>query len=463
MRHALDPLFHPRSVALVGASAHRGKMGHIALRNLSRGKFRLYPVNPGEKRILGLRCYSSITDLPEVVDLAVISLPAEASIQPLRECVRSRVPVAIVTSSGFREAGSRGAELESQLAKTLEGGATRLLGPNTMGVFAPATGLDTFFIPVERSRRPSKGSLALVAQSGAVSIAFMEKARSAGVGMYACVGLGNKLDLNENDMIEYLSGQEHAGCIAFYLESFSDGRRFLQTSKKIAQKKPIVVLKSGRTPAGVNAATSHTGALASMDGVVDGVLRQAGAVRVYDEEELLDVAKALDYVDHIRGKRVCVVASAGGFGVIAADYVESASHGVGLKMASLSRRSQTQLRKVVPGFSSIANPVDLTAGVTDEMYDRVLGILKRDEGVDCVLMSLELQPPNVSHRLVRIAEKRARQRGAPIVVSVFAGEDTAAVLKEFAARGIAAYPSIWRAVRAIGALAERGSRLDNLK
>ena len=464
MRDKLDSLLRPRSVALIGASANPAKLSHVALKNLSKGKFKLYPVNPKESSILGLKCYPSVKDVPGRVDLALISLPASASVEPVIECVNKDVGVVIVTASGFKESSSQGKKLEDRLMKIIRGSKTRLLGPNTMGVFVPSIGLDTLFIPREKSKRPGSGSIAMLSQSGAVSVSFLERAATAGIGISACVGLGNKSDLNENEMMRYLASQRETKCIAIYLESFSDGREFVDIARKVTRVKPVVVLKSGRTASGTRAAKSHTGAVASSsDLMVDGVLKQAGVVRVYDEEELMDVAKALAYADHIDGERICVVASAGGFGVIGADYVESREHGAGLSMANLSVRTRNEMRKVVPRFSSIANPVDLTAGVTNEMYDRVLSALQVDPNVDGIMMSLELQPPNITKGLIRIAERRSWFKGARIVVSAFGGDQTEPMLREFEKRRVPAYPTIWRAVRALAALSERGLYLKRSK
>lgn len=464
MAGALDALFKPKSVALIGASANPSKIGHIALRNLSHGRFKLYPVNPKESAILDIPCYPSILDVDGPVDLAVISLPADMSLEPLKQCVRKKVKVVIVSSSGFRESGLAGQRLEEELLAAVRGTSTRLLGPNTMGIYAPARRLDTLFIPREKSKRPKKGGIAMLSQSGAVSVAFMEKAASAGVGVSACVGIGNKADIDENELLEYLGGDPNTRCIALYLESFSDGKEFVRIASEVGLRKPIVVLKAGRTAAGSSAARSHTGAIASSsDAMVDGVLRQAGVVRVYDEEELIDVSKALAYADHIEGDRICVVASAGGYGVIASDYVESKERGAGLRMAELSETTKVKLKEVVPEFSSVQNPVDLTAGVTDEMYDSVLRILQADEGTDGIMMSLELQPPNITRRLIEVAEQHSSSDGAKIVISAFGGDYTATMLKEFEKRRIPAYPTIWRAVRALRALADRGRHLKRRK
>ncbi len=457
-------MFRPKSVALIGASANPTKLSHIALMNLSKGKFKLYPVNPKDVEILGLRCYPSVLDIPDDVDLALISLPADAVADPARQCVKKGVGVIVVTASGFRESGADGERLEMELLAAIRGSNTRLLGPNTMGLLVPSTGLDTLFIPQERSERPRSGGVALLSQSGAVSVSSMEKARFSGLGISVSVGLGNKADIDENDVLDHLARDRKTTCIAIYLESFADGRRFVEIVSRISPSKPVILLKSGRTQSGQRAASSHTGAIAtSSETLVDGALAQAGAVRAYDEEELIDIAKALALVGDLKGDRICVVASAGGYGVIAADLIESCDHGAGLSMAKLSVKTDAALRKVVPGFSSVSNPVDLTAAVTDEMYDSVLGILQDDPGIDGIMMSLELQPPNVTDALIDIAQRRSRSGGTPIVVSTFAGERTDSIVRSYGEKGVLAYPTLWRAVRALGALSRRGRYLGRQK
>jgi len=460
----LDALLNPSSVALIGASANPAKLSNIALANLKDGKFRSYPVNPGEKQILGLKCYPSILEIPDAVDMAIVSLPAEASLGPVRECVEKGVKIVIVTASGFRESGPAGSKLEESLENAVCGSATRLLGPNTMGVLVPRNGLDTFFISRDRSPRPGDGETAIISQSGAVSVSSLEKIRAAGIGVSSCVGLGNKADITENDVLSLLSADPHTRCIAMYLESFSDGREFARIAAETTVSKPIVLLKAGRTKSGARAASSHTGAIASSsETVVDGVLAQAGVVRAYDEEELIDTAKAFALKGYLEGDRICVVASAGGYGVIASDLVESEDHGASLRMAKLSEETKERLRNVVPGYSSVSNPVDLTAAVNDEMYDSVLEILQDDQNTDGIMMSLELQPPNVTAKLIEVARSRSESGARPIVISVFAGEGTEDLVKSLGEQKVLAYPTIWRAVRAMAALARRGTHLKRLK
>ncbi len=460
----MDALFRPRSVALVGASSNPAKLSHVALRNMKGGKFSLYPVNPKADRILGLRCYPSVRDIPGPVDLAVISLPAPLSVEPVRECAQKGAKVAVVTSSGFKETGQSGAKLERALLKAVQGTETRILGPNTMGVFVPSIGLDTYFISKDRSPRPGAGSIAMLSQSGAVSVSFMERAADSAIGISACIGLGNKCDITENDLLSYLRGHAPTRCIAMYLESLADGREFVDLAQRTSKTKPVVVLKSGRTVTGAHAAASHTGALASAtDAVVDGAFKQAGVVRAYDEEELLDLSKALAYVGSIRGDRICVVASAGGYGVVAADLVESVDRGAGMRMATISAKTRETIMGLIPDYGSARNPVDLTAGVTDEMYERVLDALQRDGSIDGIMMSLELQPPLITRGLVKIAEARSTARGAPLVVCAFAGKGTSGILRELEKRKVPAYPTLWRSVRALRSLADRGAYLKRMK
>ena len=459
MKRSLEPLFDPKAVAVIGASAVPGKIGNMALRSLMAGNRDVFPVNPHEREILGLTCYPSISDVPSGVDVALVALPSRMSLDSVRECATNGVKFVILASSGFRESGDEGAELEARLLEAVSGTQTRILGPNTMGLYVPSNHLDTLFVTPDRSRRPGPGSVAIISQSGAVAVSFLEKAEHAGLGISACVCLGNRCDIDELEVMDHLMHDESTKCIAMYLESFSDGREFVSRAGEASSRKPIVMLKAGRTSAGSRAARSHTGAISSSsDAVVEGAIRQAGVVRAYDEEELVDLSMSLAAVGRIHGGRVCVVASAGGFGVIAADLVESGS-GLGpLSMAQLGDPTKRELEKVMPAFTSPSNPVDLTAGVTDDTYAKVLDILQRDPGIDVILMSLELQPPGVSERLVQIAAERASHGGTPIVVSVFA-KDQSEALRRVVDLGAVAYPTIKRSVRSIAALAERGRYL----
>lgn len=460
----LDALFNPKSVALVGASGHPGKIGNTILINLRNGNFRLYLVNPNESVINGLKVYKSVRDLPEAVDLAVLAVSAKITPPIIQECVEKRIPFVISVAAGFGEIGEEGKVLERKIADILRGSRTRLVGPNTLGIIVTENKLDTLFVPKERSPRPSDGEIAVISQSGSVMCGIYEMAEDTGVGIRACVGLGNKVDLNENDYLEYFAEDDRTKSIAMYLESFSDGQKFVEICKKITPKKPIVAIKVGSTEKGARAASSHTGAIASgSDALVSGIFKQIGIQRAYDEIELLDMAKALAYLDHIDGDRIAVVSSTGGFGVIATDYIESKEKGVGMRLAEISDEGKKAIRERTQYFASVENPIDLTGSVTDEMYGEVLEIIQREKGVDAVLLLLQLQPPLLTNRLVDIAEEKIKKGGKPTIVCCIGGSVPRPMLRRFEEKRIPAYSSLTRAIKAIRSLYDRGLYLKRIK
>ncbi len=462
---SLDSLFRPSSVAVVGASKHEGKIGNVILRNLSQDGFRLYPVNPKDEEILGLRSYPSLKDLPEVPDLAILAVPAEATVAITQDCAQLGVPMVVNIASGFSETGPEGRALEHKLLQAIKGTGTRMLGPNTMGALVPRNSLDTFFIPKERSPRPGDGNIALISQSGSVLLGAYETAEEMGTGLSAAVGLGNKADLDENDLLEYFGADQHTNCIAMYLESFADGKRFMSLCHEISPRKPIVAVKVGRTERGSRAASSHTGALArGSDALVNGVFKQFGVTRAYDEQEMLDMAKALSYIGHIDGDRVVVLGSAGGFGVIASDYIGSCdTYCAGMEMANISDEGREAIKRDVDYYASAENPIDLTGGATDQMFDESLEILQTERGVDVILVLLQLQTPQVTNKLVEVVARWGDPQDKPLVVCCIGGWDTRPITRRLEASHIPTYTSLRRAVWAIRALYNRGLYLKRIE
>jgi acyl-CoA synthetase (NDP forming) len=460
----LDKLLNPSSLAVVGASIKPEKVGNVILKNLKEGEFRLYPVNPEEKEILGLRCYPNLSSLPEIPDIAILAVSAITSLQITNECARLNVPFVIIVAGGFAEIGPEGRSIQDQMLEAIRDSHTRMLGPNTMGVIIPKRRLDTLFLPRERSPRPKQGSIALISQSGSVMVGLYELAEDAHVGLGACVGIGNKADLNENDFLEYFGKDPEIKCISFYLESFSSGRQFADCARRISQRIPIVVAKVGNTPSAQKAALSHTGALASgTDLMVKGIFHQNGIIRVEDDHELLDVSKALSCLDHVKGNRIAIVGSGGGYGVVATDYVTFEANGFGLRLAPLSEETKLSLRKLSPYFASVDNPVDLTGGVTNKMYDDVLAVLNKEKEIDAILLILLFQPPGMTIEMVDVAEKWAKNGTKPTVICCTGGGFSRPILQRLNERGIPAYGSIKRSVHALGCLWERGRFLDRIE
>ncbi|HUL39239.1 MAG TPA: CoA-binding protein [Methanomassiliicoccales archaeon] len=464
MPASLERLFNPKSVAVVGASSQPEKAGNVILRQLIGGTFRIYPVNPNRHDLLGLLCYPSVSALPEKVDVAILSVAAAATLQAVRECVLAKIPFVISVAGGFSEMGEEGRAAQQLIAEAVKGTETRLLGPNTMGVMVPGHRFDTFFLPRERSPRPKDGSVSIISQSGSVLVGLYEMAEDHGVGLRSCVGVGNKADLDENDFLEYLAHEHGTKCIGMYIESFARGADFFDLAKEVSRKKPIVAVKVGTTPSGARAAASHTGAIAtSSDSLVSGVFKQAGVLRVADDFELLDATKALAHIGHIKGDRIAIVGSAGGFGVIATDYISSKSKGFGLTMASIDAETRAKLREKVPSFASVENPIDLTGVVTDQMYHEVIELMQGEDSVDAILLNLLFQPPGMTVGVVDVVERWARKGRKPMVVCCVGGSFPRPILRRLEEKGVPTYGTPRRAAFALRCLYERGMYLRRLK
>lgn len=461
--YRLDSLLHPKSVAVVGASPHEGKAGNIILKQILGASCRVYPVNARGDAVHGLQSYRSLLELPESPDLAVIALPAEATVSAARECVSRGVGAVIAVAGGFGEAGEAGRALEAELRAAIQGSRTRLLGPNTLGVLVPRHGLDTVFIPPERLRRPAPGSVALISQSGSAVLGELDAAAFYGASISAFVGLGNRLDVEENELLGYFAADLDTSAIGLYLESFADPGAFLDLCKDVTPRKPVVLLKAGRSEAGARAVQLHTGSLAGSDRVTDGVLRQAGVLRAYDSEELLDTARILAYARPLAGRRVAILTSGGGWGIVLADYVESKERGIGSCLASLAPETERRLAQVALPFAAVHNPVDLTAGVTTDMAGAALEILQEDPGVDVVLCCLGYQVQSLDGRITEVLSHWGRNGKKPLVVVATGSETSIEGIRQLEAARVPAFPTGWRAVRAIDALARRGEYLRRLE
>jgi acetyl coenzyme A synthetase (ADP forming)-like protein len=457
----LDCFIKPRSIAVVGASRDPKKMGHIILKHLIESKTKIYPVNPKAKEIEGLRCYSNVTDIPNQLDLVVLVVPAKQTPQAVKDCCKKGVRGIIPIAGGFSETGEKGRGLEEQIKSSIKGKKTRLLGPNTLGVYVPRSNLDTMFLVKERAPRPKEGSLALISQSGATGAALMDYMKFYGLGLAAFIGLGNRADLDESQFVSYFAKDKKTHAIVLYLETFSNGKRFLEVCREVSRQKPIVCLKAGRTERGARAASLHTGALAGKDTVVNGVFKQAGVIRAWDEEELLDYGEVLAFSKPIYGRKIAIVTCGGGVGVISADYLISTVKGVGLELAEFSKATKEELRKVVVPFASVENPVDLTGNATNEMYGKSLEITQKDKGVDGILCLLLSQIPYTDERVVKIVQRVVKHSKKPIVFTTVGGKVVQEWQIKLIRAGIPAYPSTLRAIKAIRVLVDRGDYLRN--
>jgi len=445
----LDYFFKARSVAVIGASTRPGKIGHEILRNLVEGEYegKVYPVNPRAEEILGVKCYRSVSEIPGEVDLAVLSIPPGAVPDVVEECGKKGVKAIVIVSGGFKEVGPEGAELQRKTVEIARKYGMRVIGPNCIGIFDGETRLDTFFQSRERMLRPPKGNIAFLTQSGTFGCAFLEWAAEDGVGISKFVSYGNRADVDESDLIRYLGEDPDTKVIAIYAESISNGRKFMEVCRDVSKRKPIVVLKSGRTEQGSKAAVSHTGSLAGSYKVISSAFKQCGVIEVRTFEELYDVSKALSMLPPAAGPRIAMVTNGAGPCVMATDEIVSR----GMMLAEYSKKTLEELRKRLPSYALVGNPVDLTGSATKKDYEISMRLLLEDLAVDILMVFFVFQDTPLEDDIVEVVP-RMKEYGKPILAVASGGPYTKKQSKELEKRGIPVFSSPERAVAAARAL-----------
>lgn len=424
-KRSLERLLRPRSIAVIGASARPHTIGNALVTNLLTGNFTgsVYPVNPGGASIAGLATFAAVGEIPGVVDLAVVAVPATQVLSVAEECGRKGVAGLVVITAGFGETGTSGAGTEMQLVRIARRHGMRVIGPNCMGVVNtdPAVAMNATFAPSP----PVAGPIAFSSQSGGLGIAILGEATTRGLGISTFVSVGNKADVSGNDLLQYWEDDPQTRVILLYLESFGNPRKFARIARRVSRKKPIVAVKSGRSAAGTRGASSHTAALATPDAEVDALFRQAGVIRVDTLEELFDVADLLSHQPLPRGNRIGIVGNAGGPGVLAADACES--HG--LVVPELSAATQSGLRSFLSSQAAVSNPVDCIASATADDYRRAVEAVLADDGIDAVIVIFT--PPLVTEAedVAKAVSSVAASTDKPVVANFLATEEAMAALQ----------------------------------
>lgn len=382
MKHPLDAIFKPKSVAVIGASTRPGTIGRELVRNILIAEFngKVFPVNPKAQVILSIKAYSTILDVPDAVDLAVVIVPKQFVKDVVTQCGEKGVKGLIVISAGFSETGPEGKKREHEVLKIVQDYGMRMIGPNCFGVVNtdPEVNLNATFGKIF----PRRGRIGFITQSGAMGEAIMNHAKELGIGFSVVASIGNKADISSNDILLYLKNDPRTDIFLLYLENFGNPRRFTEIARNLTQVKPIVVVKSGRTKLGAKAASSHTGVLAAgLDVGVDALFEQTGVMRVDTVEELFNVAKALSSQPVPKGNRVAVVTNAGGPGILATDALINN----GLEMPPLSPATVKKLRKFVPAEASFSNPMDMVAGAGPREFRLTLEAIKTDPNYDTII------------------------------------------------------------------------------
>ncbi|MDP7069443.1 MAG: CoA-binding protein, partial [Candidatus Peribacteraceae bacterium] len=390
-------LFEPTSIAVVGASATEGKVGHDILNNLLTQGYSgsIYPINPKHDEILGTKAYKSVKDINEDIDLAIVVVPANIVPNVLEECVDKSIQNVVIISAGFSETGTEeGKQLEEQIVKiatsptpNAQRPIPNLIGPNCLGLIRPKIKMNASFA----KELPPEGGIALVSQSGAMTVGMMDAAEQVGIGFSLIASIGNKTTMDECDLLKLCSEDESTTVIGLYLESISDGKKFLETARAITPRKPIVLLKAGVSEHGKKAAASHTGALAGTDAAIDAVCAQAGIHRAITMEHCFDLLEVLTTQPHLLSSNIAIITNAGGPGILATDAAEI----VRLHLPTLEPRTEDPLNKALPKAANTGNPIDVIGDATTDRYIAALQAVGDDSNIDgvCVLLTPQVMTP----------------------------------------------------------------------
>jgi len=454
---ALDKIFRPQRIAIIGVKNDPNSVGGITLKNLVGGGFKgvVYPVNPKHEAVMGIPCFPDVKSLPKPPDLAVITTGAKLVPQLVKECGEAGVKGIIIMSAGFKEVGEEGKKLEEQVKKEVANwDGMRVIGPNCLGVIVPGMNMNVSFA----DGMPKKGSVAFISQSGALCTSALDWAFEENVGFSYFVSIGNTMDVGFGDLIDYFGQDPNTKSIVLYVESVSKARMFMSAARGFARKKPIIVYKAGRYPESAAAAASHTGAMASEDSIYDAVFQRAGVARVYDIGDIFDFTELVAKKSIPRGTKLAIVTNAGGPGVMATDALLS----LGGKLTELSGKTIERLNEYLPPFWSHGNPVDVLGDATPERFAEASQIVLEDEKVDAVLAILTPQAMTDPTATAKAVAKLSEKTRKPIMAAWLGGKSMREGVQVLNSAGIACYQTPEQAIRAFMTLAQYSTNLELL-
>lgn len=446
----INAFFNPKSVAVIGASHNPLKIGYVILKNFVSGGFKgkIYPVNPDTTPILNLKTYASVKDISGKVEMAVVAVPTDAVAKVLKECGESKVKAVTIITSGFKEIGAEGEKKELELVEIIKKYNLAVVGPNCLGIYDSYSKVDTLFLPSYRLGRPNRGPIAFITQSGAFGSAILDWSAQEGFGMSKFISYGNAIDVDEVSLLKYLGKDKSSKVISMYMEGARHPKELMEVAKKIRKKKPILCLKAGHSKAGVKAAHSHTGSLAGSDEIYSAAFKQCGIIRVETVEEMFDYARALASQPLLSGKNIAIITDGGGFGVMATDAAEDS----GLEIPQLSEKTKARIKKVVPEYAVLSNPIDLTGSASGSMYKEAISACMEDENINGVLVILLFQPPNIESDVISALLEISTLYKKPMLVCSSGGVYTKLHSDILERSGIPTFPTPERAVKAMASL-----------
>jgi len=449
---SLNSFFKPRSVAVIGASREKGKIGRIIFDLMRTRGFdgEVYPVNPKAKTIAGIKSSISVKNIKDRIDLAIIAVPANVVPTVLKDCIDKKIPSIVIITGGFSETGEKGEKLENQLKEIVRGTETRIIGPNCLGIYDAYSKVDCLFLPPNKVGRPKKGHISFITQSGAVGGVSMDFMSLIDIGISKFVSYGNAIDVDECDLIEYLGKDETTEVICVYLEGIKgNGKKFVKISRKVSRKKPIVILKAGKGKRGEKAVSSHTGSMAGSSKIYSAAFKQCGIIEAENYEELFDFAKAFVMQPLPKGDKIVIITDGGGFGVLATDEAERQ----GLSMPEPDEHIKRTLKKVFPAHGILHNPIDLTGDATNEMYRIAIEECLKSKIFDGVIV-LALYTPHIKENLSEYiihANNKNRDK-KPLLVATMGGKFSDEISRELDKSGIPTFPTAERVVKAFAAM-----------
>ena len=455
MDSSLLPLFQPKGVVVIGASTSTEKLGYGVARNLFQSGYKgaIHLVAQKSGKVFGKKIYTSLQEIPDPVELAILIVPTQATPQAIEECGERGIKAAVIVSAGFREVGEEGAKLEQECVEAAQKHGVRLLGPNCIGTVDTHLPLDTTFL---QPPMPDQGGIGFISHSGAFAAAIIDWARGQGFGFSRIVSLGNQADVNETDMMPMLANDDHTKVIVMYMESISNGKRFVPVASEITKHKPVIALKVGRFEAGQKAAASHTGALAASDIAFDAAFSKSGVLRAETAEQMFDWARALENCPLPKGNKIGILTNAGGPGVIAADSLEH--HG--LVLAQLADTTLKALSAILPSAANTHNPVDMLASASPEQYATCLKILLQDKNVDAVMLILPPPPMFKAEEVARAVNDVIGTFEKPVVIALMGSTLVENASDEFRKMRVPTYPFPEQAASALAVLVKRAKFLD---
>ncbi|MBU1343464.1 MAG: acetate--CoA ligase family protein [Proteobacteria bacterium] len=448
----LDAIFAPETIAVIGASTQKGKVGHDIFANILSGGYTgtLYPVNPKAKSVLSVKCYTSIANIPDPIDLAMIILPPKAALQSVKECIAKGVKGIVIVSAGFKEVGGEGAQIEIKIKSLCTKAKVRLVGPNCLGVInpSPKVSLNASF----SSRMPTPGNVSFISQSGALCTAVLDYAADKGFGFSKFISIGNKADVDELDLLRYYHNDPDTDVVMIYMEELSrSAQEFISEVRDMTSgtnPTHVIAIKSGSSDAGAKAAASHTGALAGSDALYDAIFNMAGILRCATVNQLFDYAQAFAANKYPTGDKIAIITNAGGPGIIATDMSEQS----GLKLAKFSEETIKELRKYLPATANFHNPVDVIGDAAKDRYENTLATVLSDRGVDAALIILTPQSMTDAIGTAEAIVSIAKNSIKPIVCSFMGVVDVSDGVKLLQQHKIPVYQFPESAARSLGAL-----------